>query len=126
MIPVFRPGCAGGWGVRVLLPGLRHGASENREAPPEWATHLVRRVFGVFSCEFFPMQEDRSMTKTTPKNRRVQRQAPAAKVPEPKPERPPCLCGCGGTPKSPKGRYLPGHDAKHHSALKRAAKEAQA
>lgn len=29
-----------------------------------------------------------------------------------------CLCGCGGSPKSRKGRYLPGHDAKHHAALK--------
>ena len=35
-----------------------------------------------------------------------------------KKDRPPCLCGCGGFPSSPKGKYLPGHDAKHHAALK--------
>lgn len=29
--------------------------------------------------------------------------------------RPVCLCGCDGTTKG--GRYLPGHDAKHKSAL---------
>jgi len=34
--------------------------------------------------------------------------------------RPPCLCGCGGYPKGKKARYLPGHDAKHHSAQKKA------
>jgi hypothetical protein len=39
------------------------------------------------------------------------------------PERAACLCGCGGFPSKPTSRYLPGHDAKHHSALKRAAKE---
>ncbi len=32
---------------------------------------------------------------------------------------PACLCGCGGNTKG--GRYLPGHDAKHKSALIRAA-----
>lgn len=30
----------------------------------------------------------------------------------------PCLCGCGLTPASKKARFLPGHDAKYHSALK--------
>jgi hypothetical protein len=34
--------------------------------------------------------------------------------------RPLCLCGCGGYPKGKKARYLPGHDAKHHSAQKKA------
>ncbi len=29
----------------------------------------------------------------------------------------PCECGCGNYPKSPKSRYLPGHDAKHLAAL---------
>lgn len=40
-----------------------------------------------------------------------------------KAERAACLCGCGGLPAKPTSRYLPGHDAKHHAALKRAAKE---
>lgn len=33
------------------------------------------------------------------------------------------LCGCGGFPAKRTSRYLPGHDAKHYAALKRAAKE---
>lgn len=55
--------------------------------------------------------------------------APKAPKPpkEPKPEVPrqPCACGCGGFPKSAKAKYLPGHDAKHHAAMKKAAKEAE-
>lgn len=35
----------------------------------------------------------------------------------------PCACGCGGTTNR---KYVPGHDARHHAALKRAAAEAQA
>lgn len=49
--------------------------------------------------------------------------APASVEPEsvqPETTRPPCLCGCGGFPKGKKARYLPGHDARHHSALKKA------
>ncbi len=38
--------------------------------------------------------------------------------------RPPCLCGCGGTPKGPKSRFIPGHDARFHAAEKARAKEA--
>jgi hypothetical protein len=34
-----------------------------------------------------------------------------------------CLCGCGGFPSKPTSRFLPGHDARHYAALKRAAKE---
>lgn len=57
---------------------------------------------------------------------------PAAKAPKQTKEeamaivagRPPCLCGCGGYPKGRKARYLPGHDARHHAALKRAEAEA--
>lgn len=29
-----------------------------------------------------------------------------------------CECGCGGSPKSPKSRFLPGHDAKLAHKLK--------
>ena len=32
-----------------------------------------------------------------------------------------CLCGCGGTPKSAKARFVPGHDARYHAAEKRRA-----
>jgi hypothetical protein len=28
-----------------------------------------------------------------------------------KEEREPCLCGCGGYPKTRKGKFVPGHDA---------------
>ena len=43
------------------------------------------------------------------------------------PERQPCLCGCGGYPASPRSQYLPGHDARHQSQLKReAAAQAEA
>lgn len=41
-------------------------------------------------------------------------------APTVEPARPSCQCGCGGFPKSAKGRYLPGHDARHASARKRA------
>lgn len=37
-------------------------------------------------------------------------------------ERAPCLCGCGGFPKGRKSRFVPGHDARYHGALKRAAR----
>jgi hypothetical protein len=37
-------------------------------------------------------------------------------------ERPPCLCGCGGYPKGKNARFIPGHDARYHAALKKAAK----
>lgn len=39
------------------------------------------------------------------------------KEPKAKPVKPVvhCGCGCGGTPK--RGNFLPGHDAKHKSAL---------
>ena len=39
---------------------------------------------------------------------------------EPKVDRAPCLCGCGGTPKGKKSRFIPGHDARYHAAQKRA------
>ncbi len=35
-------------------------------------------------------------------------------------QRPPCLCGCDGTPKGPKSRFIPGHDSRYHSAQKKA------
>ena len=38
-------------------------------------------------------------------------------------ERAACLCGCGGFPSKFSSRFLPGHDARYHAALKRAAKE---
>ena len=28
-----------------------------------------------------------------------------------------CECGCGGTPKSPRSRFLPGHDARVHGGI---------
>lgn len=34
--------------------------------------------------------------------------------------RPPCACGCGGTPAGKRSVYLPGHDTKHRSAFKAA------
>lgn len=49
-------------------------------------------------------------TKRTPKTETVATE----------PVREPCLCNCGGTPKGKNARYLPGHDARHASALKKA------
>lgn len=46
---------------------------------------------------------------------------PLQATPAPAVERAPCLCGCGGTPSGKKARFLPGHDARYHAALKRAA-----
>ncbi len=37
------------------------------------------------------------------------------------PDNEPCLCGCGGLPKGPRSRFLPGHDARWHAAKKRDA-----
>lgn len=51
-------------------------------------------------------------TKTAPK--------PKARAAE-QPQRDPCLCGCGGFPMGRKSRFIPGHDARYHAALKRAA-----
>ena len=54
------------------------------------------------------------------------------KTPTPEPEpvpvatRPACLCGCGGFPKGKNARYVPGHDARHHAAIAKAAKEQEA
>lgn len=61
--------------------------------------------------------------KAKPARRKGQRRTPAEKIAEGKAQRPPCLCGCGGSPKGKNARYLPGHDARHHAALK-AAREA--
>jgi hypothetical protein len=54
-------------------------------------------------------------TKTTPT---------ATPATETAPERPACLCGCGGFPKGKNARFIPGHDARFHAAEKRAAAEA--
>jgi hypothetical protein len=35
-----------------------------------------------------------------------------------------CLCGCGGFPKGKRSRYVPGHDARHASALRKAGQQA--
>jgi hypothetical protein len=45
------------------------------------------------------------------------------RVAEEKANRLPCLCGCGGIPISKNAKYLPGHDAIHHAAQKRAKGE---
>jgi hypothetical protein len=51
-------------------------------------------------------------SKTTASERKTQ--------PDETPGRPPCQCGCGGTPKGKNARFLPGHDARYHSAQKKA------
>ena len=38
-------------------------------------------------------------------------------------DRGPCVCGCGGFPKGKNARFLPGHDARWHSAQKRGGSE---
>lgn len=47
---------------------------------------------------------------------------PETRVSEPRRE--PCVCGCGGFPRGAKSRFIPGHDARYHSAQKKAAAEA--
>ncbi len=44
------------------------------------------------------------------------------KVPAPAPAvvRAPCLCGCGITPSGKTSRFVPGHDARYHSAQRAA------
>lgn len=52
--------------------------------------------------------------------RKGQKRTPAEKVADGKAaNRNPCECGCGGTPAGRKSRYLPGHDAKHYSRIRR-------
>jgi hypothetical protein len=76
-------------------------------------------------------QEDRTPPKQSPTSK-VVAQAPASsallarvqKSINKKITAPICACGCGNTTKG--GKYRPGHDAKHHSALKKAAAEAAA
>lgn len=71
-----------------------------------------------------------------PRPRRGQKRSPAEKVAagkakrdaEPKAKKEPaeraaCLCGCGGTPKGKRARYCPGHDARHHAALRAAGQK---
>lgn len=66
---------------------------------------------------------------------RLEHKKMAEQKPTPEPKAPrerkvkeglPCTCGCGGTTKG--GRFLPGHDARYHSALAKAeaAKAAEA
>lgn len=65
-------------------------------------------------------------TKTTEPTKATRKpgakRTPAEKITEAK-ERAACLCGCGAFPSKPKSRFLPGHDAKYHAALKRAEAE---
>ncbi len=42
----------------------------------------------------------------------VEADAPQAIPPDPTPNRPPCLCGCGGFPKRKRSRFLQGHDSR--------------
>ena len=42
----------------------------------------------------------------------------AAKAEREAPRTTPCECGCGGIPAGRKSRFLPGHDAKHYSAIR--------
>ena len=42
----------------------------------------------------------------------------AAKAERNAPRTTPCECGCGGIPAGRKSRFLPGHDAKHYSAIR--------
>ena len=37
-----------------------------------------------------------------------------------------CQCGCGGMPKGPKSRFLPGHDARVHKGKRQPSKRATA
>ena len=37
-----------------------------------------------------------------------------------------CQCGCGGVPKGPKSRFLPGHDARVHKGKRQPSKRATA
>lgn len=63
------------------------------------------------SAEIAAKRKEIEMTKASP----TQKAAPKPrKAKEPRE----CTCGCGGMTKG--GRFLPGHDAKYHSALKKA------
>jgi colicin import membrane protein len=50
----------------------------------------------------------------------------AAKAEREAPRTTPCECGCGGIPAGRKSRFIPGHDAKLHSAQRKAAAEQEA
>lgn len=63
---------------------------------------------------------DRARAEAAKARGRKAAEAKPAKVETP---RAACLCGCGETPKGKKARYLAGHDARHHAALKAAGKK---
>jgi hypothetical protein len=50
-------------------------------------------------------------------------QAGVGEAPTPTKAKKPCKCGCGETPLGAKSEFMPGHDARYHAALRKAAKE---
>ena len=77
----------------------------------------TRRIPAALDAEAIPDK---------PTRRKGDRRTPAEKVAEGRgANRATCLCGCGETPKGKEARYLPGHDARHHAALKAAGKKVQ-
>lgn len=75
----------------------------------EPSTKLTWVPEGFFVCP-------KCLAERRPKDRvPSQPKSTAPKTPK---EMPPCLCGCGETTKG--GKYRPGHDARHHAALKKA------
>lgn len=73
------------------------------------------------------MAEETATEETPAEGRKAKRQkseataARQAQAEKQAKEQAPCLCGCGGVPKG--GKFLPGHDAKFHSMLKKQEKE---
>jgi hypothetical protein len=67
----------------------------------------------------------RTGSAAPPRGKKTSTPVAAPKTPKAATPRPPCLCGCKQFPSGKKSKYLPGHDAIHHSALKK-AKEAEA
>jgi hypothetical protein len=114
-------------GFQPSLPALVPCSAvpqSNTGDPPQRADNLCSDSSGAFLEE----------TPGAPASRRSTEMAARKRVPDHvvtnlqplEPDRPPCLCGCGGTPRGTKSRFIPGHDARYHAAIKLAAKAKEA
>jgi len=93
----------GPWGERLFCSHEAHGGNG--------------RFFTPAQVEAAPAAGKEPIVARTKKPVEAAVAVESAKVSKPTREPKPCTCGCGGMTKG--GRFLPGHDARYHSALKK-------
>ncbi len=79
----------------------------------EWQLEQDARAAKLAEERIMAKEQAKAAPKAAPRAKRVTKAAEGRQPKE-------CLCGCGGMTKG--GRFLPGHDAKYHSALAKASK----